>query len=208
VESATIAELLRPYAAISAAQIDQVSVYLGLLLKWNARINLTAVRDPREMVTRHFGESFFAAAQLLAPDATISVIDLGSGAGFPGLPLSIYAPGVRMTLIESHGKKAAFLNEVISALKLANARVFAQRAESFGDSADLVTMRAVEKFENTLPLALSLVRPGGSVGLMIGVAQMERAQALGAGVTWQKPFAVPGGHSRVLAVGTKSVKVE
>lgn len=207
----TIAELLRPYAALSPRQIDQVSTYIDLLLKWNAKINLTAVRDPREVVARHFGESFFAAEKLLDPTAALSVIDLGSGAGFPGLPLAMFAPSARITLIESSAKKAAFLNEVITLLKLANAQVFSRRAETYPGTADLVIMRAVEKFADALPLALGLVSPGGRIALMIGATQMEQARALEAlesRVRWNEPISVPGGHSRVLTVGTKVVRVD
>ena len=207
-EPAVIAELLKPYATLSAAQLERVSVYLDLLLKWNARINLTAVRDPHEMVTRHFGESFFAASQLVRPDKPVTVIDLGSGAGFPGLPLAIFASGAQVTLIESNGKKAVFLNEVISALKLENAKVFSQRAESYPGVADLVAMRAVEKFASALLAAIRLVRPGGRIALMIGAGQFEEARALGRDVSWQEPISVPGRHSRVLAVGTRVVTVE
>ena len=207
-DAAFIAELLKPYAALSAPQLEQVSVYLDLLLKWNARINLTAVRDPNEMLTRHFGESFFAASRLLPPGRAVTLIDLGSGAGFPGLPLAIFAGGAQVTLIESNGKKAVFLNEVISALKLENAKVFSQRAESFPGGADLVTMRAVEKFSSALPVALRLVRPGGRIALMIGASQLEEAGRLTPDVQWREPVSVPGGHSRVLAVGTKVVIVE
>lgn len=203
-----MARLLRPYAALTPAQLDQVSIYLDLLLKWNARINLTAVRNPEEIVTRHFGESFFAAARLMASRDPLTVIDLGSGAGFPGLPLAIFATWAKVTLVEASGKKAAFLNEAISALHLANAKVFAQRAESYPGTADLITMRAVEKFSDTLPMALRLIRHGGRIALMIGVGQLEQARTLAREIAWQASVPVPGGHSRVLAVGTKLVRVE
>lgn len=207
-ESATILELLRPYAVLDQQRTAQVSAYLDLLLRWNARINLTAVRDPKEIVTRHFGESFFAAERLGEQEREMAVIDLGSGAGFPGLPFAMLAPRAQVTLIESSGKKSAFLNEVISALRLKNAEVFAGRAESYPAQGDLVVMRAVEKFSQSLPLAVSLVNQGGRVGLMIGERQVGEAQALTPEVEWEMPVAVPGGHSRVLAVGTKKVKVE
>jgi 16S rRNA (guanine527-N7)-methyltransferase len=207
-EIATIAELLRPYAALDQQQLNRVSTYVDLLLKWNSRINLTAVRDPKEIVTRHFGESFFAAEKLVDAGRALTVIDVGAGAGFPGLPLAIFATAAKVTLIESNGKKSVFLNEVISGLQLANAKVFAGRAEAYPDDADLVVMRAVEKFSATLPMALGLVRPGGRLGLMIGASQVEEAQDLVRDVMWEVPMAVPSGHSRVLAVGTKTVKVE
>src|SRR5438270_4246011 len=110
---ADIAEALAPFLpGLSPRQLQQVSDYLDLLLKWNARINLTSVRQPEEILTRHFGESFFAARHMLSdsssspsPDSPI-VFDLGSGAGLPGLPLAIYAPGARATLIEPQNKQA------------------------------------------------------------------------------------------------------
>jgi 16S rRNA (guanine527-N7)-methyltransferase len=117
------------------------------------------------------------------------------------------APAVQVTLIESNRKKAAFLNEVIFALQLKNARAFSQRAETYPDKADLVTMRAVEKFEKTLPVALERVLQGGRVALMIGDSQLSTARGLAGGVQWDDPIPVPGGHSRVLAVGTKPVTV-
>src|SRR5262245_5060358 len=129
VNSATITEILRPFVELGREELEQTSTYLDLLLKWNAKVNLTAVRMPEEIIARQFGESFFAAERL-APQADETVIDLGSGAGFPGLPLAILAPAARVTLIESHGKKAAFLNEVIFALGLKKAKVFSQRAEA------------------------------------------------------------------------------
>lgn len=203
VDTELIARLLRPYAELSAEQLALTSKYLDLLLKWNARVNLTAVRNPQEMVTRHFGESFFAAGYLIDPDWQGRAIDVGSGAGFPGLPIAMWAPSAQVTLIESNGKKAAFLNEVTYALGLKNVRVFNQRAELFGDKTELVTMRAVEKFERALPIALGLVAAGGRTGLMIGAGQVQATKDRGRDFSWAEPVAVPGGHLRVLLVGTR-----
>jgi 16S rRNA (guanine527-N7)-methyltransferase len=204
-----IAALLRPYIAeLSPAQLESTSIYIDILLKWNARINLTAVRNPEEIVTRHFGESYFAAAQLLAPPARVDVIDVGSGAGFPGLPIGIFAHDARLTLLESNAKKAAFLNEVIAALVLKNVRVFNGRAEAYSETADLVTMRAVEKFDKSLPVALRMVREDGRIALMIGAAQEQAATASAPGFRWNSSVPIPGSESRVLFVGTKLGKVE
>jgi 16S rRNA (guanine(527)-N(7))-methyltransferase RsmG/2-amino-4-hydroxy-6-hydroxymethyldihydropteridine diphosphokinase len=198
-----IAELLRPFVVLDSRQLVATSIYLDLLLKWNAKMNLTAVRVPEEMVTRHFGESFFAAARLFSQGPAINVIDLGSGAGFPGLPLAIFVPEAQVTLIEANGKKAAFLNEVVSALKLANVTVVRQRGESFSVSADLVTMRAVEEFATSLPIAAKLVKAGGRLGLMIGASQVSAAKAAIPGFVWEEPIAVPASRSRVLLVGNQ-----
>lgn len=208
VETAAIARLLEPFATLDEKQLDQISAYLDLLLKWNAKINLTSVRIPEEMITRHFGESLFAARRLLAPGAAEAVIDLGSGAGFPGVPFAIWSPVVQVTLLESNAKKAAFLNEVIHALKLTNARAVRQRGEDYGGQADLVTMRAVEDFARSALLALKLVREGGRLALMIGAAQVEQAKVLLRGVGWDSAVPVPGSHSRVVLAGTRSVTVE
>jgi len=170
-------------------------------------VNLTAVRRPEEMVTRHFGESFFAASRLLAAGALRSVVDLGSGPGFPGVPLAMLAPQVRVTLIESNNKKAAFLNEVVRALGLGNVTVFSRRGEDYPGMAELVIMRAVERFDVSLAVALRMVGPGGRLALMIGKGQVEKAGELGSAIAWSEPIDVPGGHSRVLLVGTKAVNV-
>ncbi|HET9283452.1 MAG TPA: 16S rRNA (guanine(527)-N(7))-methyltransferase RsmG [Candidatus Angelobacter sp.] len=182
-------------------------MYIDLLLKWNARINLTAVRDPEEMVTRHFGESFFTAG-ILRPYSPVSLIDLGSGAGFPGVPLAMLLPEAKVTLIESNQKKSTFLKEVIFALKLTNVSVFSDRGENYRQKAAMVTMRAVERFEQALPTALNLVGQEGQIALMIGESQAELARNLASDVEWREAVRVPGGHSRVLLVGIKSVKVE
>jgi len=209
VETSEIAHLLAPFVELSPDQLRQVSTHLDLLLKWNSKVNLTSVRKPEEIVTRHFGESFFAARQLLSPKAADATVDVGSGAGFPGIPFAIFAPHARMALIESNGKKAAFLNEAIFALKLSNANVFSGRAENYSqNAADLVTMRAVEKFDNSLAVAIDLVRPGGRIGLMIGQAQVATTCDLAASLEWSEPIPLPGGHSRVVLAGTKPVTVE
>lgn len=203
VDTATIAGLLRPFAEPNPAQLEQTAAYLNLLLKWNAKVNLTSVRDPRQMITRHFGESYFAARELLSSEPAATVIDLGSGAGFPGLPVAMFAPAVQVTLIESNAKKVAFLNEVIAALKLGNVRVVRQRAEAYVGSADLVTMRAVERFEATAPIAFRLVGSGGRLALMIGASQVTAAKLAVSGLAWSPAREIPGSHSRVLLVGTK-----
>jgi 16S rRNA (guanine527-N7)-methyltransferase len=209
VDTRRIADLLAPFlsppgtpASLTEAQLGQVAAYLDLLLRWNARINLTAVRDPDGMVTRHFGESFFAARQLLAVEASLRAIDLGSGAGFPGLPLKIFAPALALTLIESSQKKAAFLKEVVRALALTDVDVFAGRAEDFPSTADLVTLRAVERYERALDTAARLVAPGGRLALLIGSPQAARTPQLLPAFSWQPPIPIPQSSARVLLVGT------
>jgi 16S rRNA (guanine527-N7)-methyltransferase len=203
---ARIADLLEPFiapAALSDFQLQQISTYIDLLLKWNARTNLTAIRDEEVIVTRHFGESFFAARYLLA-DAPpgLRVFDVGSGAGFPGLPLKLYAPQIALTLIEAHNKKAIFLREVIRALSFDHATVVSARAEQITESADLVTLRAVERFESILPVAARLVALGGRLGLLVGERQLEAAQRIVLG-DWTNSDPVPQSTGRVVALCRK-----
>ena len=117
-----IAILLAPYLSHCEPLIPQLEVYLELLVRWNAKTNLTSVRDPEEMVRRHFGESLFAAQHLGDP-LPPTLLDLGSGAGFPGIPIALAHPGVAVTLAESQGKKASFLREAVRTLSLPNVEV-------------------------------------------------------------------------------------
>ena len=143
-----IAHLLQPFLKSAPAPLPetlflQLSLYLDLLLKWNARTNLTAIHDPQAIVTRHFGESLFLACHL--PVGVHTILDLGSGAGFPGIPLHLLRPDLTVTLAESQGKKAAFLREAVRSLALSTF-VHAGRAEDLvgRQRFDIVTLRAVD----------------------------------------------------------------
>jgi 16S rRNA (guanine527-N7)-methyltransferase len=205
-----IAELLEPFLSpddkrrLTPEMLRDISTYVDLLLRWNARINLTAVRDPREIVTRHFGESFFAARHLHLEDAGsfTRVADVGSGAGFPGLPIKLWAPNISLTLIESSHKKATFLREVVRSLTLTGVNILAIRVESLnGALFDVVTVRAVERFQSVLPVATRLVAPAGRLALLIGSAQLSQSRSMLPQITWQEPKPIPLSNSRVLAIG-------
>lgn len=207
-----IAELLQPFqdAAIPSApsfllterHLNNISTYIDLLLRWNAHINLTAVRDEKSIVTRHFGESLFAARITQTHEPT-RLADIGSGAGFPGLPIKIFMPDLHVTLIESNQKKATFLREVIRALVLTDIEVFARRAEDFpAASADLVTLRAVERFNVVLPIASRIVAPEKRLLLLIGRDQVPHATAL-PHYAWDQPIPIPGSSSRVVLTGAR-----
>jgi len=205
-----IAELLAPFLgekSLSAHQLDQVSAYLDRLLRWNARMNLTSVRNADQIITRHFGESFFAATQILRSEdpAGKSAIDIGSGAGFPGLPIKIFAPSLRMRLIESQHRKAIFLREVARDLKLLDCEAVVQRAEVLAQAepgyADLVTLRAVEHFSDVLPTAAQLTSNKGKLGLLIGREQAHTAATTLPNLEWQPEIQVPLSVSRVILIG-------
>lgn len=203
-----MSRLLAPFNGGQELQpqtIEQLDVYLELLLRWNARVNLTAVRDPEKVVTRHFGESLFTARQLFPEGAAapVTLADIGSGAGFPGIPIKLLAPQIELTLIESQNKKAVFLREVIRALQIDRAEVFCGRAEQWGRTADVVTLRAVEQFQRVLPVAAALVAPAGRLCLLIGTQQLEAARKLTA-CQWLSPAPVPQADNRVVAIGKNS----
>jgi len=168
----TLESLLQPYlpAGVPAGVAEKLSAYLDLLLKWNARTNLTAIRQPEEIVRRHFGESLFAG--VLVTQGAETMLDLGSGGGFPGIPIQILRPEITVTLAESQGKKAAFLREAVRTLGL-KTEVWADRAEKLAGSFDVVAMRAVDKMQGMIPVAEELVRPGGHLMLLTTRAQVE-----------------------------------
>ena len=206
-----IAELLQPFLQqeqLSPEQLGYISTYIDILLRWNARLNLTAVREPEQIVTRHFGESLFVACHLFPRSgpsvADLRVMDVGSGAGFPGLPLKIWAPGIHLTLIESNHKKSTFLREVIRFLTLTNVDVFPGRAEDFpAADADVVTLRAVERFDKALATAARLVAPGGRLALLIGTAQSAKVRKVVPDLTWHDPVEVPMSATQILQIATR-----
>ncbi len=160
-----IASLLTPYVPDHPADlIPKLSLYLDLLLKWNARTNLTAIRDPEEIVRRHFGESLFTAAHLPAAQ---TLLDFGSGAGFPGLPISLFRPELRVTLAESQNKKVAFLREAVRTLHLPT-EVWPNRVEAMPAPKrfDIVAMRAVDNIQAALPAAIARINPAGHLALL------------------------------------------
>jgi len=239
-DTARISALLEPFlkSPLDPAQLDQISIYIDLLKRWNARINLTAIRGEEEIVTRHFGESLFLARHLFpsikncrpergeapavpateyrvlgtghCPPATAhcTVLDIGSGAGFPALPLKLWAPPLDLTLIESNQKKATFLREVVRTLTLTNVNVICARAEAVSarpefPRADVVTLRAVERFETILPQAVTFLTPTGRLALLIGAAQLPHLTTIKS-IDWSSPISIPKSHSRLLSIGVHS----
>ncbi|HET9408893.1 MAG TPA: RsmG family class I SAM-dependent methyltransferase [Candidatus Sulfotelmatobacter sp.] len=301
-QPARIAELLQPFLDPADERwpttddLDRISTYIDLLLRWNARINLTAIRSEDEIVTRHFGESFFLARHLLPPtyregrdfspaktapesdrasmpeeertyqgtassravpavqmDGALArevhappedkaepdsdthrgraalqgrvrsqekigalapeehtrksesplpptLADVGSGAGFPGIPIKLWAPHIHVTLIESNLKKSTFLREVVRAITLTDIDIQNIRAEDLDRHFDIVTIRAVERFEEALPIASRLVAPLGRLALLIGSVQFDQAMRSLPMFLWEHPIPIPLSRSRILAV--------
>jgi 16S rRNA (guanine527-N7)-methyltransferase len=290
-DEARIAELLEPFLGpaggrrLTANDLARISIYIDILLRWNARINLTAIRNPEQIVTRHFGESLFAARHLFPlrdhspgtnregrgfsrADATlvrnralppegrandqppfaacpepsegadyrITLADVGSGAGFPGLPVKIWAPHISLTLIEANHKKATFLREVARALTLTDIDILTIRAEDLlkPSSAsrervrdvtvspanakepqveerraafNVITLRAVERFPDILPVAAALVAPTGRLALLIGTLQRDQVLTALGSFTWHPPILIPQSKSRLLIIGTREPRM-
>ena len=177
--------------------------YLALLDRWNKTYNLTAIRDPREMVTRHLLESLAMAPFF----STGTLADLGTGPGLPGIPLAITHPGLQVTLVESNGKKCRFMREAVRKLGLSNARVAESRAEALDEPGayDNLTARAMDTLAGIIAVGGHLLRPGGRLLAMKGVVPHEEIAALPAG--WQvesiTPLQVPGlvGERHLVVVG-------
>ena len=168
---AQIATLLTPYLEDegSEALYAQLSTYLDLLLKWNARTNLTAIRDPEEIVRRHFGESLFAGRHLGTCE---TLLDFGSGAGFPGLPIQLLRPELTVTLAESQNKKATFLREAVRTLGL-KTEVWSARVEEMIPARcfEVVAMRAVDNMDVALAAARARIAPGGRLAVLTTTQQ-------------------------------------
>ncbi len=176
---------------LSADQIQALQVHYELLVRWNHKINLTAIRTLEDAVERHYAESLFLAAHL--PLGPLRVADVGAGAGFPGFPVAVLRPECAVTLIESHQRKAVFLREATRGLP--NARVVAKRAEEIADAFDHVVSRAVS-YEDLSP---ALKRLGPNVDLLTGVEEPP----VDLGFEWATPVALPWGTRRYLRVGRR-----
>jgi 16S rRNA (guanine527-N7)-methyltransferase len=199
IDAAVRSELESGLAALGLdrALAAPLLAYLALLLRWNAAYNLTAIRDPREMVSKHLLDSLAmhaATAPLAAAGGSLA--DLGTGAGFPGIPLAIAQPGLQVALVESNGKKARFLREAVRSLGLGNAKAVESRIEAVdapGDF-DAITARALATLPLILELGGHLLKPEGVLLAMKGVVPADEIAALPAGwaVRDIRPLAVPG----------------
>jgi 16S rRNA (guanine527-N7)-methyltransferase len=193
---ARIAALLTPFLPSPPPNIlPKLSAYLELLLKWNARTNLTAIRDPEEIVRRHFGESLFAGLHLASEANTL--LDFGSGAGFPGLPIAILRPEIAVTLAESQNKKSTFLREAVRTIGL-KVEVWAARVETMpqGVHFHTVTLRAVDN----MTAALSAAAPRASNDLLLLAGTPLTPPP---GFTFQQPIPIPTTESSILLRGTR-----
>jgi len=202
--------------SLTPAQLQQFAHYRALLLDWNQRVNLTSITNPQDVLTRHFLDSL-ACLFAIPPSEQrkrLRLLDVGSGAGFPGLPLQIAFPDWQVTLLEATGKKVRFLEDVIASLGLTNAQALQGRAEELAHDQrhrahyDLVTARGLAALPTLLEYCLPFCRPGGLVispkkgEISAEVEQGKRAAAtLGGRFIEARPFSLPGlEDQRVLVV--------
>jgi len=186
---------------VDLEQVLKIQQYINILLAWNAKVNLTAIRNPLEILYRHFCESLYA--RVAVPVETGRLADVGSGAGFPGLPLKIFCPNLQVFLIESSIKKATFLAEVIRELGLTDARVLVNRYEELSEEIaplDFVCSRAVGEFGPLLEWAGSKRVAAKQVILWIGARDLQGIQRIRSW-EWREPILVPHSLRRLLLVG-------
>jgi 16S rRNA (guanine527-N7)-methyltransferase len=197
-----ISEELRTYGVSATADIcSAIRTFISLLLHWNRTISLTTVTDPLEVLRFHFGESMFAASRIANRNGRLA--DVGSGAGFPGIPLKLALPTLEVILIESNAKKAAFLAEAVRELGLERTEIYRGRFEDLRAECpefDFVAARAIGRHEELIKLACGNLKLGGNLILWLGAddaAQVKLKKPL----RWSKPVPIPGSHSRTILIG-------
>lgn len=189
---------------LTAEQIGQFSVYHEMLLDWNTRMNLTALTAPEDVAVKHIIDSLTAYDATLF-DGARTLIDVGTGAGLPGIPLAVYAPHLTVTLLDSLNKRVRFLTEVTAAMGLQNVRCIHARAEEAARTAehraayDIAVSRAVARLPVLLEYTLPFVRVGGTLLALKGRAYAEEqkearraAEVLGGGCIMARPVHLPG----------------
>jgi 16S rRNA (guanine527-N7)-methyltransferase len=201
--NAEIARELLPYdVELTDTICDQIRSYTELLLRWNRHISLTTVVKPLEILRFHFGESLFAVRSV--PIRHGRLADVGSGAGFPAIPLRMASDDIAMVLIESNRKKCAFLAEVVRELMLANVEIYPGRMESLhshNSGFDYVTARAVAIDDAALKWSSSHLRSGGSAIFWVGhddSIQIARSNRF----HWRDSIKIPNSDRRLILVGT------
>jgi 16S rRNA (guanine527-N7)-methyltransferase len=203
ISNSLIEDTLHDYGvALVPGMTDKISSYISLLLKWNEKISLTTVTTPAEILKFHFGESIFAASVLDFEKSRLA--DVGTGAGFPGLPLAIAVPSLVVVLIESIGKKCSFLSEVVRTLQLENVIIFRGRMEDFpadSEPHNFVAARALGRLAKLLAWTKGRIAADGKVVLWLGEAD-SREISMNRGWRWEAPRPITGSERRYLLVGS------
>jgi 16S rRNA (guanine527-N7)-methyltransferase len=204
----TISDTLSAYGvATSPASANSIRVYISMLLRWNGKISLTTVVDPTEILKFHFGESLFAISKV--PISHGRLADVGSGAGFPGLPIAMFLSDLEVVLIESNLKKATFLSEVIRELKIVNVSVRRERVEEITENSDFtfVTARALGQNDQLLRWSSRSLKSKGKVVLWLGEADAASVSNT-KGWQWTNKIPIPESERRVLLVGAPQLPTD
>lgn len=207
IDEPRLRHLLEPFGLdLTTAQAGQTLSYLNLLLRWNEKINLTAIRNPAECVTRHFGESLFIGNHMQLRG---SLLDIGSGAGFPGLALKIVFPQLSVTLLEPVTKKRAFLKEAARVCGFDQFSVRGDRLEELASATtapafDFATMRAVGNLDILVPLAAKCLKSGGNLLLWLSQEQGAALTAIDSGLIWKDPLPIPLSRTTEIWVGSRT----
>lgn len=200
----TIEAALKPYGILASASLcEQITTYIELLLRWNKKTSLTTVTDPDEILRFHFGESLIAAATV--PIRNGRLADVGSGAGFPAVPIRMVSEDLSAILVESNQKKATFLAEVVRELDLKNVEVRRGRMAGIrlmDENIDFVTARALGIDDDFLAWSRSALHSDGSVVLWLGSADAGSISQ-NAGWKWSDPIRIPQSDRRVILLGSK-----
>jgi 16S rRNA (guanine527-N7)-methyltransferase len=204
VGSHKVRALLAPYGVDASEGLSEmIRVYMSTLSQWNSKVSLTTVTDPEEVVRFHFGESLFAVSKMNIVKGRLA--DIGTGPGFPGIPIRMVSPDIHLTLVESNSKKAAFLCEVARKLGLPGISVIRQRMEEIGagqvEDFDFITARALGKYEDLLKWSKSHLAPDGRIVLWLG-SEESREISSTPGWKWQDSVMIPGSRSRFLLSGS------
>lgn len=199
-----ISRILASYnVSPSALQCAQIRAYISLLLKWNRSISLTSLIDEDEILKFHFGESVFALSAIKGIIGRLA--DVGSGAGFPGLPMRMFEPAIQLTLIESNAKKSVFLHEIVRELSLENIEVIRSRFQEVAAPPhakfDFVVSRALGLYRNLLDWSASVLAPGGKVILWVGKDDADDIMR-DSKWEWSPPIAIPASRRRYILSGS------
>jgi 16S rRNA (guanine527-N7)-methyltransferase len=209
VQVETVAACLAEFGiSPDAAQVQQIALYTELLLRWNRAINLTAIRDAESIIRRHFAESIYLTKIVRLHG---SILDVGSGAGFPGLALKLVQPDLSVVLLEPVAKKRAFLKEVVRECGLSHVEVSGARVEDYSDpqprAFESVTMRAVGSFNTVLPAVAKTLSPDGTLCLWLTRAEAsalaERELSFSALFSWSEPVSIPLSRDREIWFGNR-----
>jgi 16S rRNA (guanine527-N7)-methyltransferase len=199
-----ISNALLPYGVLADDTLcEKIRVYVSILLQWNRAISLTTVTEPLEIIKFHFGESLFAVQNVPIREGRLA--DVGSGAGFPGIPLRMVNPGLDLTLIESNAKKCAFLSEIARRIELDHVNVLHCRMEDVPVNAgqfDFVTARAIGHHGDLLAWAKERLGGAGKLVLWLGETDANEISR-DPGWLWSAPILIPGSKRRFIVAGSQ-----